>query len=408
MPLKRQIAIPIIFFLLLIVIGAGLLFLTAYLLPGVVESRIISILKKDVGISEFAMNLRELDLAGADLGPLRLGSPQNPALLIRSIQVDYSAGGLYQKKIKNIVASGVELYAEFKNGRLGLRGFNLEKLFAQFEAARSKNKTAGDHSGPSFPQRLEINNATLVCRINETSYRVPFEIFMVAEDQAARILNTTVHLYPRGQAVKITARVDLAQKGLAAHLTADRLNLLRFADIFEPVAGLRVAGLAELDANADLMLDPFSISSIRGRLKGSALKVSYKSLQFQTLSDAQQNEKPLIIDFERPAGPNWSIRISDFAAGAPLVARIDDLSATVQSHADQYEISGNCKFSFEPTAAAIMAPVQIRVKKPFNLPLEFSGRYSKNAVWQFGLASRRNNRSDRSNATFDYDQIHVT
>ena len=92
MPLKRQIAIPIIFFLLLIVIGAGLLFLTAYLLPGVLESKIISILKKDVGISEFTVNLRELDLAGADLGPLHLGSQQNPALLIRSIQVDYSAG----------------------------------------------------------------------------------------------------------------------------------------------------------------------------------------------------------------------------------------------------------------------------------------------------------------------------
>ena len=83
--LKRHITYPLIFLLLFISVGAGLLFLTAYLLPGVLESRIISILKKDVGISEFTVNLRELDLAGADLGPLRLGSPQNPALLIRSI-----------------------------------------------------------------------------------------------------------------------------------------------------------------------------------------------------------------------------------------------------------------------------------------------------------------------------------
>jgi len=406
--LKRHIAYPLIFLLLFILIAAGLIYLTAYLLPGVLESRIISILKKDVGISEFTVNLRELDLAGADLGPLRLGSQQNPALLIRSIQVDYSFGELYQKKIKNVVASGVEIYAEFKNGRLGLRGFDLEKLFAQIEAVRSKNKTAADRWGPSFPQRIEINNATFVCKINETSYRVPFEIFMVAEDQTAQILNTTVHLYLRGQAVKISARVDLAQKRLAAHLAADRLNLSRFADLFEPVPGLSVAGLAELDANVALMLEPFSISSIRGRLKGSALKVSYKSLQLQTLSDAQQNEKPLIIDFERPAEPNWSIGISDFAAGAPLAVRIADMTATVQSHADQYEIRGNFKLSFEPSAAAIMAPVPIRFKNPFDLPLEFSGRYSKNTVWQFGAVSVRNNRSDRNNATFDYDQIHVT
>ena len=94
--LKRHIAYPLVFLLLFVFVGAGLLFLTAYLLPVVLESNIISILKKDVGISEFSLNLRELDLAGADLGPLVLGSQQNPALLIRSIQLDYSPGELYQ------------------------------------------------------------------------------------------------------------------------------------------------------------------------------------------------------------------------------------------------------------------------------------------------------------------------
>jgi hypothetical protein len=408
MPLKRQIAIPIVFVALLILTGAGLFFLTSYLLPGFVESKIISILKKDVGISEFTLNLRKLDLAGADLGPLHLGSRQNPALIIRSIQVDYSARELYQKKIKNIVASGVEIYAEFKNGRLGLRGFDLAEFFTRLEAARSKNKASGDRSLPSFPQRIEINSATLICEINEQTYRIPFEMVTVAQDQAAHILNALVHLYPRGQAIKISARIDLAQNRLAVHLAADRLNLLRFADIFEPVTGLRVAGLAEFAANADFILDPFSISSIRGRLKGSALNVSYKSLQFQTLSGAQQIEKPLIIDFERPAGRNWNIRLSDFAAGAPLSARIADMAATVQPDADQYKISGNFKFSFEPSAATIMASVPIRFKNPLDLPLEFSGRYSKNSGWQFKLASRHIESGDRNNARFEYDQIHIT
>jgi hypothetical protein len=407
MVLKRHIAYSLVFLLLFIAVAVGLLFLAAYLLPGALESRIISILKKDVGISEFTLNLRELDLSGADLGPLYLGSQQNPALIIRSIQVDYRPDDLYHKKIKAIVVSGVELYAEFKNGRLGLRGFDLAELFARLDAARSKNKASGDRSLPLLPKRIEINSATLICKINEQTYRIPFEMVTVAQDQTAHILNALVHLYPRGQTVKISARVDLTQNRLAAQLAADRFNLLQFADIFAPVAGLRVAGFAELDANADFMLDPFSISSIRGRIKGSGLNVSYKSFQFQTLSDAQQNENPLIIDFERSAGSNWNIRLSEFAASTPYSARIAGMAATIQAHADQYEISGNLKLSFEASGSAIMESVPIRLKKPFDLPLEFSGRYSKHATWHFELASRRNALEHRNDAAFDYNQIHI-
>jgi len=408
MVFKRHIAYPLAFLLLIILVGFGLLFLTVYLLPGVLESRIVSILKKDAGISELSMKLRELDLAGADLGPVRLGSPKNPALLIRSIQVDYSPGELYRKKIKNVVASGVELYAEFKDGRLGLRGFDLPELFTRLDVVRSKNEASGDHAFASFPQRIEIHSATLICEINAQTYRIPFEIVAVVEDEGTQILNALVHLYPRGQAIKISARMDLAQNRLTAQLAADRLTLSRFADMFEPVAGLRVAGVAELSANADFMLNPFSISSIRGRVKGSALNISYNSLQFQTLSNAGQNENPLIIDFERSAGPNWNIRLSDFAAGAPLSARIVDMAATVQPHSDQLEISGNFKLSFDPSTTAYNTAVPIRFKKPLDLSFEFSGRYSKNSTWLFDLSSRRIEPSDRNNAIFDYDQIHIT
>jgi hypothetical protein len=407
MVFKRHIAYPLAALLLGIIVGAGLLYVTAYLLPGALESRIVSILKRDLGTSEVALDLRELDLSGADLGPLHLGSQQNPALVIHSIQVDYSPWDLYQKKIKSIVVNGVELYAEFKNGQLRLRGFNLEKLLGQLRAVRAKNKTTEDRSLPSFPQRIEINSATLICEINEQSYRIPFEMDTVAQDQAAHILNASVHLYLRGQAVKISARLDLAHNRLTAQLAAARLNLLQFADIFAPVAGLRVAGISELNASADFTLDPFSISSIRGRIKGSGLKVSYKSFQFQTLSDAHQNEKPLIIDFERSAASNWNIRLSEFAANTPLPVRIAGMAATIQPQADQYEISGNLKLSFEASGSAIMEPASIRLEKSFNLPLQFSGRYSNRGTWRFELTSRRNEPGDRNDTAFEYNQIHV-
>ncbi|NIS37741.1 hypothetical protein GWN26_01365, partial [Candidatus Saccharibacteria bacterium] len=72
-------------------------------------SKIISILKKETGITDFDLDVQELDLDGATLGSLRVGTPENPALIIRSIHIDYSPGEIYQKKVKKIVASGVEL-----------------------------------------------------------------------------------------------------------------------------------------------------------------------------------------------------------------------------------------------------------------------------------------------------------
>lgn len=201
--------------------------------------------------------------------------------------------------------------------------------------------------------------------------------------------------------------MDLEQKRLAAQLAAGRLNLLRFADLFGSIAGLRVAGITELEVESEIMLDPFNISSIRGRSKGSALTVAYGSFQFQNVSDQKQIEKLLVIDFEKSGGPDWCLKLSYFATTAPLAARIADMAATVQPHADQFEFSGNLKLSFEPSADAIGESVPIRFNKPFNLPLEFSGRYSNSDAWQLDLAGRAADRSEHPEAGFDYDEFHI-
>ncbi len=405
--LKRHIAYPVVFFLLLILIGVSLLFLTSYLLPGFLESKIISILKKDAGISEFTLNFRELDLDGADLGPLRLGSPQNPALLIRSIQVDYSARELYQKKIKKIVASGVELYAEFKNGQLGLRGFDLEKLLNRLDSKKKKEKNAEDQSPLSFPERIEINNGTLVLILEETTYRLPFELVIVTEENATHILKAIARIYPRGQTVKISARLDFKQNRVASQLVAKDLDLLRFADLFKPGDALRISGSASLDANVDFQLTPLKVSAITGWLKGSAIDVRYENLEIQSLSDRPDNAKSLIIDFERSERQNWKIKLSDFAAVAPMAASVSDMAATVQPVADGYKIFGNFKLSFGSANTPANAAFPFRFIKPFDLPIKFSTHHAKNGTWRFDLANGDRKQIGLGGADFEYGQIHM-
>ncbi len=408
MSLKRQIAIPLIFILLLIFIGVGLFFLTSFLLPDFLESKIISILKKDAAIDELALDFHELDLDGANLGSLRIGTPQNPALIIRSVHIDYSLAGISQKKIKKISVNGVELYGEFKNGRFGLRGFDLEKFLAQLDSAATKKKDSDDHQYPYFPQRIEINNGTLICILNEQTYRVPFEMSLVQDENAAHNLKANLRLYPRGQPVHISTHIDLEQNRIASQLGAKELDLLRFADIFKPVNGLRFTGLVSLEANVDMQLTPLIVSSITGRLKGSAINVSYKNLEFHNRSDDPDNTTPLIIDFEGPDQGKWNIKLSEFTTVAPIAARVSDMAATVQPSREGYTILGNFNVSLGTSASSTKPFAALRFKEPFDLPATFTGIFTKIGKWQFNLTSRSRGKPVAKGASFDYDQIHFT
>ena len=406
MPRKHQIVYPVIFFLLLILASVGLFFLTSYVLPGFLESKIISILKKDAAITDLALDFHELDLDGANLGSLRIGTPENPALIIRSIHIDYSPGEIYQKKIKKVSINGVELYCELRNGRFGFRGFDLEKVLAHFDSAEMKTKALDDHQYPFFPQLIEINNGTFICILDEKTYRVPFEMRLVREEKAEHNLQASVRLYPRGQAVHISAHINLEQNRLVSQFTAKEFDLQRFVDIFKPVNGLSIAGLTSLEATADIKLAPFAVSSISGRLKGSGVNVSYNNIEFQNRSDDPDNATPLIIDFEGSERGKWNIRLSEFAAIAPIAARVSDMAATVQPSQEGYKILGNFKISLGTSASSSKSSIPLRFREPFDLPLKFSGIFSKIGKWQFNLNSQARRPPLARGTSFDYNQIH--
>jgi hypothetical protein len=408
MPLKRQIAILIIFSVLLILIGAGLFFLTSYLLPGFLESKIISILNKDAGINDFSIDFHELDLTGADLGSMRIGTAQNPALVVRSIHIDYSPGEIYQKKVKKIVASGVELYCEYKNGHLGFRGFDLEKFLSQLGSDKKKDKTATKPSYPSFPQRIEINNGMLIGITNDREYRIPFEIDMVSANGTLNALHATARLYPRGQMLKISAQMDLAQNRIVSHIAAKELDLLRFADIVKSIDELCLTGFASLEANAELQLAPFKVSSIAGRLKSAAIDIRYKNLQFQNRSPNPDNQKPLIIDFKGPERQNWNLTLSGLSAVAPISANLADMTATVEPAEEGYQVSGNFTLSFDSSNDLRAVSVPLRFTAPFDLPLEFLAIYAQDGQWRFDITNGNRKQTGLRGPAFEYENTHIT
>jgi hypothetical protein len=408
MLLKRQIVYPIVFFLLLILIGVGLFFIFSYLLPGFLESKIIATLKKDAGITDFALDFKELDLEGAHLGSIRIGDKHNPALVVRSIHIEYSPRGIYQKKIKSVVASGVELYYEYKNGQIGLRGFDLEKFLNRLESNQKKIKTAENQSDLSFPQRIVINNGMLIGIVNEKAYRIPFEIDIVPAEDDENTLNTNVRLYPRGQTLNIAARIDLAQKWIASQLAAKKLDLLRFADVFKPIAGLNLEGVASLEAKADMQLAPFRISAISGQLKSTAIDIRYKNLRFKNHSDNSDIEKPFIIDFNGSDHQHWHVTLSSFTAIEPIIANVSDMTATVEPKEDSYTFSGKFKLSVDSSIALKPASFPLRFTRPFDLPLKFSAVYPLKGPWRFDLTNADRKSSKPGGPAFEYENLHIS
>ena len=145
MSLKRKISLTVRILLVLAVFVAGLWAGLYLFLPHYLESRIIPQLVAETGIADFAFNVRHIGIYGTDLGALRIGPEQKPALLIRSAQIDYTPKELYQKKIERMTLSGIELYGEFKDGKFALRSIDLDEALTKLQSNReSMPESKGD------------------------------------------------------------------------------------------------------------------------------------------------------------------------------------------------------------------------------------------------------------------------
>jgi hypothetical protein len=407
MPVGRNIALPIIFISLAIIIGAGLFFVVSYLLPGLIESKLISILQKDAGISDLSLDFRQLDLDGADLGPLRLGSPQNPAIIVRSLQVDYAPGELYRQKIKKVVASGVELYVEYKNGQLDLRGFDLSKFFSQLKANLA-NDPVSDKRFPIFPNHVEINNGLLIGVAGEKTYRLAFEMDILPREDAEHMFVAAVRLYPRGIRVDVFANIDIQQNQITSELNASDLELSRFTDLWQPVNGLSASGSANLTLKTQISLKPFEISAIRGQVRASAVNIKYKGLHFQVPTDTANQPHPFSIDFISPRPGGIKVTLSHLAMRTPLAARLSNFTVTLNSSERGTRFFGHFKLSSVDTNDTAIPVARPKFNKPFSWPLKFSGHLAQNHQWRFELTSDNPQRFAQHQTSFQYHQNHIS
>jgi hypothetical protein len=407
MSFKRTIGFITIFLVLCSVVLIGVLYTFSYVLPKILESKLISELETDTGISDFAFDVRELDLEGADFGNVRFGSEKTPALVIGSIQIDYSLEDLYQKKIKKVLASGVELYCVYRDGNLRFRGIDLKKIIERLQSRMREDSVPSDAETLLALERLTIRNATIICEINNQTYRAPFEIEILPDNSYSSRLRCMAHIYMWGQKVLVAANIDVNQKTVSLDFSSKNVSLAKFANFTQMIEGLNVSGQANLEGSVKLIWEPFSISSFVSSLELHNTKIRFNRLHLQNPLNQKQEELPLRIKLESFNGKTWKASASAITGTSPVPFTLSKINSSIKLTKGDMRGSGNFFIAPNNSDAWQVTSMPLKIVELLPMRVNFSINHSKNGKWVFGLKNQIIKKDIHKTNTFMVDQFEI-
>jgi prepilin-type processing-associated H-X9-DG protein len=389
MSLKHKIALAaggLIFFLLLL----ASLFTGAYFyLPHYLESKVLPRLAADAGISDFVVNVRSVGFFDAYLGALRIGPQKNPALVVQSVQIDYSPRSLYQQKIDKITLSGIELHGEISGDEFKLRGLDLQKLTAGWQQ-REKSSAAHTDAAPGITvQNLAVRNSQVIIEYKDQFYRIPVEFDIVPQDAEFNLLNIAARLYPRGQKISVAAEVQRNQSRVDLDIDAAGLNFGRFADIAGGLADITLTGEAGMHARAEVLWAPLRIASASASLTLRHIKMMAGYLKFQNAISSQGEEIPLQIDLTGAGDNKWQVTCGKLSMTAPMPLTLAGFDAAIKKNAAAFEASGNFNFILHPSAHTGFGTQQVKIRDPLPMRGRFSAVYHHPGKWQCEVFSEK-------------------
>jgi len=408
MSLKRKVVITgtllILLSLLLVCLLTG-----AYLyLPFYLESKIIPQLAVDSGLSNFSVNVRNIGFFNADLGTLRIGPQDDPTLIIRSVQIDYSPRSLYQRKIKSMTMSGIELHGELSNGRFSLQGIDMNNIMAG-DPKQAKTAARSNDSGPPvILERLEIRDSRVIISDNDQNYRIPFEIDLVPQDPQYEKLDLAAYLYPRGEKLTAKATVYRTQRRALLDIDSAPLNIARFADITTRAADLVASGDLTLQAKADMSWEPLQVSAFNASLTLRRAKLKGNGFQLQTAMGANNEPIPFRIDLSAINFHELKFSGSSLSLVAPAPLALAEFDGTIKRSAAALEAVGNFSALLQSSTQSL--PNQLPVKIKDSLPLQgrFSAKYNQSGKWQCEVSSTRPEGSVPDKININFEQYTIT
>jgi len=298
-----------------------------------VESKVIPEVAKNAGIDDLRINVRSAGLFGAEIASLRFGKePGAPS--IDSVIIDYNPIGLYNKFIKKAVITGVEIECEFTDGKIRIRGFDLNRFILNFQ---DKNRPSADRPKTLPFGSIQLRNSVFVLKWKDKKTRIPAEVEIVPGVQNRSLIDCRLSLYPRDHELIFKSVVNLDKNESVISISSKGLPFNRFSDFATLVPGTSLSGETDISANAGLQFSPFKILSASCVITSNNLGISYKDIK---LENPRDSNKPFVLDIRNNDDNEWIFAGTPFSLVSPVPVTISNLEARFTTKDNSLKSSG--------------------------------------------------------------------
>lgn len=360
---------------------------------------------RQLGFADFNGRISRIGLYGAVAGPFIFGHADRPAIVIRSVELNYSPGELRRKKIRRIRVDDLTVNALMTPHGIALPGM---------EKGRLGEKTPADSSAsgellPGIGERvgkIQVRSARILLQWGQSVYRIPFEADIAPEPSDPTKLAAEVRLFPGEQKAVLKVQFDLANGIGALTLEGSAIHLDRFADLFHSVPNLDLTGTLRFNAAVQVQAQPlvFSDGSIDAAWQGGRLDVGNVSIVPGT------DKNPATFSATSANLSDWQIDASNLQLRTPAPVAVKALKTRIGLSGDARIIAGQADLAVLPFS--IRCPEAVALASAVSLPLTFdvrgSGSGAESGAWSAVCHTLQKDQAGQKKNTDRSDRMDLT
>jgi hypothetical protein len=329
---------------------------------------------RQLGFADFNGRISRIGLFRAAAGPFVFGQAHQPAIVIRSVELDYSPGELRRRKIGSIRIDDVTVNALVTPHGIVLPGLERIQADKKAPAEPSVSGRLPADLGKTFG-KIEVRSARILLQWGQSAYRIPFDVDIAPEPSDPTKLATEVRLFPGEQNVAIALRADLANGTGTLSLKGSAICLDRFTDLFHRVPNLDLTGTLSLNASARVQTQSFAISdaSIDAAWHDGRLVIDNASIVPET------GNAPATFSAVSANLADWQIDVSGLQLQTPARVAVKTVKASIGLARDVRTIAGQADLTVLPFS--MRCPEAAALANAMPLPLVFDVRNSVPGEW---------------------------
>lgn len=307
------------------ILGGGLLALLAlWALQGVslhqlVEKGIERLVARSLPDQPFSCTVRRVGISGADFETIVLGNPENPALRIDSLQLNYSLAGLFSRHVERLALEGVLVQGEWRDSHFILAGFSKDK-----GAAKQSGKS--DFSLPGTIGQLIINKGLLRSEVRGRMEELPFRLAMGQENRqdvedGTAPLTGSLTLQPQDRALVIALKAAVAARAFSFKVETRDFPLATLAGVL----GQDLTGLMQFSAEGRMELSPLTISSLDLHCVMEQFALRGENNSWRLNAAGAEDTPPFLVSLSVAEG-KWHFESNGLALHSPVELTVSELT----------------------------------------------------------------------------------